>query len=59
MIKQGASLYVEGKATKPEEIDKTFHWHFNTKTRYYGCKTNVGGQKVAGLTVQEGEASKV
>lgn len=57
MVDKGYSIYVEGKATKSvggAEAVKTFHWGFDTATRYVDCHSEVGGRDQLGVVVTRG-----
>jgi hypothetical protein len=59
MVKNGFSLYVEGKAQKTEQdgkvTTKTFHWGFKTATQYNDCQQpEISGQAIQGIVVTNG-----
>jgi hypothetical protein len=53
LLADGASLYIEGAATKGAE-SKVFAWTFSTETRYEQCGGEVNGQEREGALVTNG-----
>jgi hypothetical protein len=62
MVRDGLSIYVEGRATKPDPKDaartltRTFHWGFKTQTRYKDCHSAPeNGVSTEGVVVTSGQ----
>jgi hypothetical protein len=49
-----ASVHVEGTATSPDGIQKTFNWSFSPATLFQGCHGEQDGKEVEGVLVTNG-----
>jgi len=65
MVEQGLSLYVAGKASKPDPanashtLTKTFHWGFKTQTHYSDCHSaGENGLSTQGVVVTKNQTDE-
>lgn len=65
MVQNGLSIYVAGRATKPDPADasktiaKTFHWGFKTQTSYRDCHSATeNGVSTEGIVVTSGQTDE-
>lgn len=54
-----ASVHVEGTATSPTGIQKTFNWSFSPATLFEGCHGMQDGKEVEGVLVTNGGTQEV
>lgn len=55
----GASVHVEGTATSPSGLEKTFNWSFSPATLFSNCHGEQAGKEVAGVLVTNGGRQEV
>lgn len=54
-----ASVHVEGTATSPDGIQKSFNWSFSPATLFEGCHGMQDGKEVEGVLVTNGGTQEV
>lgn len=54
-----ASVHVEGTATSPIGLQKTFNWSFSPATLFEGCHGEQDGKEVEGVLVTNGGTQEV
>jgi hypothetical protein len=57
--KDSASVHVEGTATSPEGVEKTFSWSFSPATLFQSCHGEQDGKEVEGVLVTNGGTQEV
>lgn len=57
--KDDASVHVEGTATSPEGVKKTFNWSFSPATLFQECHGEQDGKEVEGVLVTNGGTQEV